>query len=359
MSGSPLRVAAPGVLAAATGPTALAPSVVTNPSNGSVTVNADGAFTYTSAAGFTGTDSFVYQATDTSGDYAVGTVTITVSPAPVTVTFDSAGGRGSSPSSETIPSGTTATAPSDPARASYTFHGWFTAASGGTKWDFATPVTADTTLYAQWTGVPQTVTFNPQNGGATFIQAVAYGSPLTQPTAPARSGWVFDGWYTKPVGGTKWNFGTATVTSSLTLAAQWTTATVNPGTVAEGGTITVTGKGFWPGEQVHTVLHSTPTDLGTVAADRHGDLSLTATVPASFPTGNHTVILTGLTSGRSARAALTVTAAATPASNNNNTPVLADTGVDVSTLLDWAVPLLVIGLLTTLTGRRRRTPGTR
>ncbi len=36
----------------------------TNPTNGTVTVNADGTFTYTPTAGFTGTDTFTYTATD-------------------------------------------------------------------------------------------------------------------------------------------------------------------------------------------------------------------------------------------------------------------------------------------------------
>ena len=36
----------------------------TNPTNGTVTVNADGTFTYTPNAGFTGTDTFTYTATD-------------------------------------------------------------------------------------------------------------------------------------------------------------------------------------------------------------------------------------------------------------------------------------------------------
>jgi uncharacterized repeat protein (TIGR02543 family) len=199
------------------------------------------------------------------------------------------------------------------------------------------------------------VTFDSRGGSRVASQTVS--ARVTEPTVPTRSGWAFDGWYTKPVGGTKWKFGTDSVKGDLTLYAQWTTASVEPGNVAQGGTITVTGKGFWPGEEVHAVLRSTPVGLGTHTADARGGLTFTATVPAGFAAGAHSVTLTGITSGRSAKAPLTVTAAATPASNSNGTPVLADTGADVATLLEWAVPLLAIGLCATLAGRRRRRNG--
>ena len=53
-------------------------SIVTNPINGTATVNDDGTITYTPNAGFTGTDMFVYQVCDTSDECDVATVVITV-----------------------------------------------------------------------------------------------------------------------------------------------------------------------------------------------------------------------------------------------------------------------------------------
>ena len=53
-------------------------SVVTGPTNGSASVNADGSFTYTPNANFNGSDTFTYKANDGSLDSAVATVTITV-----------------------------------------------------------------------------------------------------------------------------------------------------------------------------------------------------------------------------------------------------------------------------------------
>ena len=44
--------------------------------------------------------------------------------------------------------------PDDPTRTGYRFLGWYTAATGGARWDFTQPVTGDQTLYAQWAYLP-------------------------------------------------------------------------------------------------------------------------------------------------------------------------------------------------------------
>ncbi|MBV7338824.1 tandem-95 repeat protein [Chloroflexi bacterium TSY] len=76
-----LNVPAPGVLGNDSDPVEGDPltAVLDNgPSNGTLTLNADGSFTYTPNAGFFGTDSFAYKANDGSDDSNVATVTITV-----------------------------------------------------------------------------------------------------------------------------------------------------------------------------------------------------------------------------------------------------------------------------------------
>jgi uncharacterized repeat protein (TIGR02543 family) len=294
--------------------------------------------------------------TGLNDDHAGGNGYVTISwAAPVTLTFDAQGGSGSTPTTETLPCSTTATAPSSPTLPNHTFQGWYTNTSGGTKWDFATDtVTSNTTLYAQWTITnPVRVSFNAEDGSPTpATQTLPSGTTATRPGDLTRSGWVFDGWYTEPVGGTKWNFATDTVTNNTTLYAQWTAAAIKPSTVAQGGQVTASGWGFWPDEHVHAMLHSTPLDLGTLTANSTGTVMVAFTVPASFPTGPHTVILTGLTSGREATAPLTVTAALTTGAASG-TQQLAQTGADIATLLDWALPTLLIGFLTALAGRRR------
>lgn len=65
------------------------------------------------------------------------------------VTFDSRGG--SAVDQQIVTSGATVTSPADPTRSDYEFKGWYADAARTTAWDFTTPVTADTTLYAGWT----------------------------------------------------------------------------------------------------------------------------------------------------------------------------------------------------------------
>lgn len=126
--------------------------------------------------------------------------------------------------------------PEAPSRIGYTFAGWYTAKTGGTKYDFTKLVTADMTLYAQWTVNKHTVKFD-ANGGTTVAAAtVEHGQKVSQPANPTRTGYTFNGWYTAKAGGSKFNFDT-TITADMTLYAQWT---INKYTVTfdtNGGTM--------------------------------------------------------------------------------------------------------------------------
>ena len=75
-----LTVAAPGVLGNDTDPDGdpLTAVLVTGPSHGSLTVNANGSFSYTPAADYAGGDSFSYRASDGTLTSNVATVTLTV-----------------------------------------------------------------------------------------------------------------------------------------------------------------------------------------------------------------------------------------------------------------------------------------
>ena len=80
---TPLTVNAPGVLANDSDPEGapLTAVLASGPSNGALTLNADGSFSYTPNANFNGADSFSYQARDSGGaTSAPTTVTITVTP---------------------------------------------------------------------------------------------------------------------------------------------------------------------------------------------------------------------------------------------------------------------------------------
>ena len=162
-----------------------------------------------------------------------------------TVAFDGNGGTASQTSKKVSYGGTYGTLPTA-TRTGYTFNGWFTAASGGTKITADTKFTlnANQTLYAQWSVASFTVTFN-ANGG-TVSQAsksVTYGGTYgTLPTA-TRKGYTFNGWFTEANGGTKVTADTkCNLTSNQTLYAQWTAISYKVTFNANGGTVSQTSK---------------------------------------------------------------------------------------------------------------------
>lgn len=166
-----------------------------------------------------------------------------------TVTWNANGGTVSPASVSKTHGSTLGTLPT-PTRAataeySYTFAGWFTAASGGTQISTTTTVTGNVTYYAHWTATKRsyTATFN-GNGGETPSPSTItkeYNVALgTLPTC-SRTGYTFLGWYTASSGGTKIST-TTVVTKDITYYAQWSinsyTLTFNP----NGGTVTPTSK---------------------------------------------------------------------------------------------------------------------
>ncbi len=76
---------------------------------------------------------------------------IEVTPVLHTVTFDINGAGGAAPAGRSVAHGAAVGELPDVTRADYSFDGWYTTASGGTKIDAATTVTADVTYYAHWT----------------------------------------------------------------------------------------------------------------------------------------------------------------------------------------------------------------
>lgn len=132
-----------------------------------------------------------------------------------TVTFDS--GKGSKVDSQTVKEGDPVSKPDNPTREGYTFNGWLL---GGDPYDFTTPVMQDLTLTASWTKNKSTYTVKfDLNGGDGNIadQKVKEGSTIDRPDNPTREGYTFMGWQYED---SDWNF-LNTVTSNMTLTAQW------------------------------------------------------------------------------------------------------------------------------------------
>jgi len=121
-----------------------------------------------------------------------------------------------------------------PIRLGYDFVDWYKDQAGTTAWNFRVDtVTESATLWAKWDAVsPHVVTFEKNTGDvvtnmptAEDYEAVVHNSKLTEPGTPVRDtgeDYVFDGWFdNEDLDGDAWDFDTDTVTTSITLYANW------------------------------------------------------------------------------------------------------------------------------------------
>ena len=129
-----------------------------------------------------------------------------------TVTFDSKGG--SAVAAQTVEHGKTVAAPEAPTKDGAEFAGW---TLGGAAYDFATPVTGNITLTAQWKALEFTITFM-FNGELYSTAKVEYGKRVAFPELPASEGKIVLAWY-NDAGLTSLFIANTAVTSDLTLYA--------------------------------------------------------------------------------------------------------------------------------------------
>ena len=109
-----------------------------------------------------------------------------------------------------------------PKRTGYTFKGWYTAKTGGTKVYTSTKITKSRTLYARWSKNKYTVKFN-ANGGkvSTTSRKVYYGAKVGTLPTPKRTGYTFKGWYTSKTGGSKVSK-SKVIKKNTVIYARWT-----------------------------------------------------------------------------------------------------------------------------------------
>ena len=177
-----------------------------------------------------------------------GTLTCSIAAATFTVTFNKNGGNNPSSASQTVTyGGTYGTLPTC-TRTGYTFNGWYTATTGGTKITASTTVaiTADQTLYAQWTANTFAVTYNKGANGAgtNTSDTKTYGVALTLKGAIfTRTGYTQTGWSTTDGGAKAYNLSASyTSNAAVTLYPFWTANTYTVTFNANGGTTATTSK---------------------------------------------------------------------------------------------------------------------
>ena len=214
------------------------------------------------------------------------TCTITLTPESYTLTLDANGGSVSTTSKTVTYDSTYGNLPTTE-RTGYTFNGWYTANSGGTKIESTTQVktASNHTLYAHWTPITYTITLNNQSSTSAGTTTAYYQYNTTKTvngtlcyyyttnaltacltnghtiTKPTKTGYTFGGYYTGTNGsGTQYVDANGRfinniyqTTGNKTLYAKWTantysvTLNVTNGTgsstktVSHGLTVTFTG----------------------------------------------------------------------------------------------------------------------
>ena len=183
-----------------------------------------------------------------------------------TVTFQSEGG---SEVASQIRANTPADQPADPTKEGYTFIGWY---NGESEWDFETPVTADLTLTAKWQLNRYTITFDTAGGSEVPSITQDYGTAITPPAAPTRTGYTFAGW-DKTIPATM-------PAENITLTARWT---VNQYTITfkpeNGGQDIVIKQDY--GTAITAPANPTKTGYTFAGWDK--------TIPSTMPAGDMTI----------------------------------------------------------------------
>ena len=126
------------------------------------------------------------------------------SPNSYTITFDTDGGSEISPITQDC--GSEITAPANPSKTGYTFVGW------DKKIPTAMPA-ENITIKAQWKANSYTITFDTDGGSEISPITQDYGSEITAPANPSKTGYTFVGWDKE--------IPTAMPAENITIKAQW------------------------------------------------------------------------------------------------------------------------------------------
>ena len=102
----------------------------------------------------------------------------------------------------------------------YTFDGWYTDDTYSTEFNFSTPITGDTRIYAKWTAKDYEVSFVTEHGNAPTSQNVPYNGTADDPGTLTEEGYTFVGWYADAAHTTEFKFSTP-ITGDTKVYAKW------------------------------------------------------------------------------------------------------------------------------------------
>ena len=187
-----------------------------------------------------------------------------------TVTFDGQdASTEASPAVKTVASPATSVGslPVSPNKTGYTFSGWYTQENGlGDLFTAATLITSDKTVYAKWTPISYIVTYDVGTSSVPEVhltKTVTYPETTvgSLPSAPAKTGYLFGGWFTGENGaGTEFT-SEHTITTNSLVYAYWLVCNSDgsvtigsyTGTLNPDGTLTI---GAYTGSETEVVIPS-------------------------------------------------------------------------------------------------------
>ena len=115
--------------------------------------------------------------------------------------------------------------PEDPKKDGYIFKGWFADEELTQEFDFEKPIEANTNVYAKWEEILEyEITFDPNNGEATWTEKVREGEKVNKPVDPVKANHTFIAWQ---FNGEDYNFNTS-VMANMMLIAKWEENRVEP-----------------------------------------------------------------------------------------------------------------------------------
>ena len=168
--------------------------------------------------------------------------------------------HGTAPEAQAVWNGEAVAQPTTPTAQGYQFGGWYTDAACTNAYNFDTPLADNITLYAQWTALTNTISFDTGGKGTEVsAQTLTSGETVAVPALQSYhdadgKDYGIEGWYTDADRLQRYDFSTP-VDHSMTLYAKWAEAEAtaifnvtggNHGTVtltnAWGGTLNAGGK---------------------------------------------------------------------------------------------------------------------